>query len=272
MVKFKKQIYEYNTTEVIREQTGDSFLEKDTISINKANPGYRADNKWHFYDPNFINTAKNVNTQECDNKTWNKTKFLDKSYIGYYCWPDKISVSSNTRDNYIKNINSEYSDAIKPIRDKFQFDSEFVKKFVKYSIIEEARGNEKLDKKKFYFFKSLFRNYGSIEIFNGLYEHLVLLIDDKTETQECSHKLAAELISGLIRGSKYWKLDDLKILWSNLKSLFDLIFDNIATETLYIWNDCFLIAFVSLKLINLFVFLPINVFNYYKRKTKIREE
>lgn len=245
MVKFKKQVQEYNTSDVIKEQTNNTFFEKDAISINKPNPGYRADNKWHFYDPNFINTAKNVNTNEYDNRMWNKAKFLDKSYIGYYCWPSKLSVSSNTRDNFTKNVHNEYSEAIEPIRDKFQYDTDFVKTFVKYSIIEESKGHEKLDKKKFYFFKSLFRNYGTIEIFNGLYEHLVLLIDDKTDTKECSHKLAAELISGLIRGSKYWKLDDLKILWSNLKSLFDLIFDNITTETLNIWNDCFLIAFVS---------------------------
>ena len=248
MIKFKKQTFLCNTIDLIREQTNNMSFDQNSVAINKPNPGYRADNKWHFYDPNFINTVKNINTQEYDNQLWNKTKFLDKSYMGYYCWPSKIAVSSNVRENFTINDHSEYDDAIRPIRDKFQFDGEFVKKFVRLSVIEELKGNERFDKKKFYFFKSLFRNYGGIEIFNGLYEHLVLLIDDKTETQECSHKLAAELISGLVRGSKYWKLDDLKILWSNLKSLFDLIFDNLSTQTLNIWNDCFLIAFVSVFL------------------------
>lgn len=249
MVKYKKQTKEYDIVNLLKEETNNKIHNESQITINKPNPGYRDDNKWHFFTPNFINTNTNVNTDSFDEAKWNNTNFLDKSYWGYYCWPSKISVNLNQRDNYTNttsSTNNDYIDAIKPIRDKFQNDSEFVKKFIKLSIIEEYKGNEKFDKKKFYFFKSLFRNFGTSEIFNNLYEHLNRLVTDKdTQTQECSHKLAAELISGLIKGSKYWSLPDLKVLWSKLKPLFDLIIENIFIESLDIWVDCFSTVFVS---------------------------
>ena len=247
MVKIKKQTKEYDTVELIRQETNNE-LNESQITINKPNPGYRQDNKWLFFTPNFINTN---NMDSVDDDKWNNTKFLDKSYWGYYCWPSKLNVNLNKRDNYTTNVNSgksgDYNDAVKPLREKFQNDAEFVKKFIKLSIIEESKGNEKFDKKRFYFFKALFRNFGTSEIFNNLYEHLNRLITDKdTQTQECSHKLAAELICGLIRGSKYWPLADLKVLWSKLKPLFDLVMENISTENLKLWYSCFSAAFVSI--------------------------
>jgi len=246
MVKFKKDLVTYDTVDLIKEQSNDSISSEDLKDITKPNPGYRPDNKWHFYNPNFINTNIDPSTSEKDRLIWERAKFLDKSFWGYYCWPEKIEIVSNSRANFITHTN-EYTEAIKIIRDKFQNDSTFVKKFIQFSIIEESKGNEKFDKKKFYFFKALFRNFGTTDIFLNFYENLTLLISDKnTQTQECSHKLASEMISGVIRGSKYWSLDDLKVLWSKLKPIFDLIIDNITTENLKLWYNCFSTAYVCL--------------------------
>lgn len=234
MVKYKKQTIEFNSQELIKEQTNNLISQ---IEANKPNPGYREDNMWHLYNPNFL--------QQTDNSKWEKTAFLDKSYWGYYCWPQKLKVNLNKRINYsddsIENDpNAEYREAVHKIRDRFQNDAEFVCKFIKLAQIEESKGNEKFDKKRFYFFKALFRNFGSSRIFNNLYEHLEKLITDKEQqTQECSHKLAAEIISGLIRGSKYWQFNDLKELWSKLKRLFDLMVENVTTENIKLWSSCF---------------------------------
>jgi hypothetical protein len=35
-------------------------------------------------------------------------------------------------------------------------------------------------------------------------DHLYLLIREKTKKQEGSHRVAAEIVAGMIRGSKYW--------------------------------------------------------------------
>jgi proteasome activator subunit 4 len=239
MIKFKKQVNSYDILKLIKEKSGENLQD----SISQICPGYRSDNKWHLYNPNFINpNEKDSNT---DQQTWNDAKFLDKSYWGYYSWPtSKIDIPSNLRSN-LNSETCEYSAAIKYVKDKFQFDGEFVKKFIKLSTIEESKGNEKFDIKKFYFFKSLFRNFGNTDIFNNLYENLRLLICDKhSQTHESSHKLASELLSGLIRGSKYWSLSDLKVLWSNLKPILDLIFENISTENIDLWYSCFSNAYV----------------------------
>ena len=38
-------------------------------------------------------------------------------------------------------------------------------------------------------------------------DQLYLLIRDKTKKQEGSHRVAAEIVAGMIRGSKYWTLE-----------------------------------------------------------------
>lgn len=242
MVKFKKETKKYNITDVIKDETNNEINNETQIEINRSKPGYRLDNNWHLYDPNFLTNL--FEKSEHDNKKWENTKFLDKSYWGYYCWPSKIDINVNKRKTFTTSTN-EFSDAVKPIENKFKNDTEFVKKFIKLSTIEEAKGQERFDKKKFHLFKALFRNYGTINIINNIYEHLTILVSDKQiQTHECSHKLAAELIAGLIRGSKYWHLDELKSMWSKLKVIFDLAIANITTESLELWSDCLSNSFV----------------------------
>jgi len=42
-------------------------------------------------------------------------------------------------------------------------------------------------------------------------------------------------------------LPDLKVLWSKLKPLFDLVMENICTENFKLWDSCFSDAFVSIN-------------------------
>ncbi|CAF0997060.1 unnamed protein product [Brachionus calyciflorus] len=208
MTKYKKIITEYKVEELLKEPL-----------VNCYTPGYRMDNECHLYDYNF--------------NDWENAKYLDKSYWGYYSWPAKIQVPSNQRLIHSEEMSGEYSEALKPILKYFK-NKNFIQKFIKLNQLE----SEKFDKKKFYFFKALFRNFGTCDIFVDLYENLTYLISD-TKTIESSHKLAAEIISGLIRGSKYYALDELKKLWNKLNELFDLIVEKITSDTLEIWTDCF---------------------------------
>jgi len=247
MTKPEKSKKICETFQVIREETQNAINDASQIAINKATPGYREDNKWHFYDPNFVQNIQNVDDEQEERK-WQNTRFLDKTYWGYYCWPSQLNVNVNKRESFHseENLkNNPFGQAIRPLIDKFKNDAQFIQKFIQLSTIEHSKGNEKFDKKKFYLFKSLFRNYGSFEIFNNLFDHLnALITDKKTETQECSHKLAAELLSGLIRGSKYWPLRQLKELWSKLKPILDLMVDNLSNENIGLWSSCFYNAFV----------------------------
>ena len=41
-------------------------------------PGDRADNQWHQYDPASLPTSK---------EKWDTCTFVPKTHLGYYCWP-----------------------------------------------------------------------------------------------------------------------------------------------------------------------------------------
>jgi proteasome activator subunit 4 len=55
-------------------------------------------------------------------------------------------------------------------------------------------------------FKGLFRNFGSVLVDNFI-DHLYTLIREKTKKEEGSHRVAAEIVAGMIRGSKHWTLE-----------------------------------------------------------------
>ncbi|CAF0770306.1 unnamed protein product [Brachionus calyciflorus] len=221
MIKYPREKIEYNTEDLIQNKS---------VKINTFSPGYRSDNCWHLYNENFLNDFK-----------WSETKFLDKSYWGYYCWPTKIKINSNKRRHYESIVEQDFKfcHVYKTIWDKFTNEN-FFAKFLQLFKIEESKGNEKFDKKIFYLFKSLFRNFGSKDIIPNVYTHLRDLISDKeTATQERSHKLAAEITSGLMRGSKYWSYDKLCELWSQMEKIFNLLMDNVSSDNLSLWKSCF---------------------------------
>jgi proteasome activator subunit 4 len=259
MVKPKKETKTIQIFELINKETNGLINEINSIAVNQSKPGYRVDNNWHLYDPHFLSDLFETNgaKAEQDLQKWENTNFLDKSFWGYYCWPSELRINLNKRktfqlnneQNETTNNQLDYENAMSPIINKFKNDDAFVQKFIKLSTIEEAKGNEKFEKKRFHLFKALFRNFGSTNIIKNLFDHLKVLVSDRDrETHECNHKLAAELIAGLIRGSKYWHLNDLKKMWYTLKPILDLAIKNITTETLVIWIECFSTSFVSILL------------------------
>ncbi|RMZ98657.1 proteasome activator complex subunit 4B-like [Brachionus plicatilis] len=212
MCKFKKVISEHKTEELIEQAQVDTYA-----------PGYREDNAWNLYNYNFAE--------------WQDGKFLDKSYWGYYSWPSRLQIASNHRLTYSEHMDGKYCEAMEQIFLRFK-KKNFVKKFLRSSQLEGDKCGNRFDAKKFYLFKSVFRNYGSVEAIESVFEHLFDLVRDTTAT-ECSHKIAAELASGLIRGSKYWPHEQLCALWTQLESLFDLIVEHMTKDTIDIWTECF---------------------------------
>jgi proteasome activator subunit 4 len=278
MTKPKKHIKRVKTIDLIREKTGIQDITE--VPLNKARPGLRADNQWHLFDANYIDT-ENETTSELEKAKWESSSFLEKTYWGYYCWPNELNVPLSKRDWYVSDnlevaqngssSEDSYQRAMKPIVDRFRNDSAFVSKFIQLSIIEESKGNEKFDKKRFYFFKALFRNFGCAEIIDSLFDHLSKLVADKdTLTHECSHKLAAEIMSGLIRGSKSWPLAKLKPLWVKVRPILDKLVENMSTDNVKLWYNCFSNSFEDqdprrlVFYINYFSQLTMKMFNANK--------
>lgn len=65
--------------------------------------------------------------------------------------------------------------------------------------------------------------------------HLQRLVGNK---QEHYQRCAAEIISGIIRGSKHWNFNQVENLWTELIPLLRIALNNMATETVPDWSFC----------------------------------
>ena len=161
MVKHRKQTRELAAVELVKQETAHkpalgSRIQPEQVAVNRAAPGFRDDNAWHVYNPNFLD----------EEVKWENVVFLDKSFWGYYCWPSRITVNLNRRQTYALEDSGNhgvqqdaaesaepYAECMKAVRDRFKNDAEFVRKFIQLATIEESKGQEKFDKKRFYLFK-----------------------------------------------------------------------------------------------------------------------
>ncbi|CAF1668147.1 unnamed protein product [Rotaria sp. Silwood1] len=71
-------------------------------------------------------------------------------------------------------------------------------------------------------------------------EQLYSLIREKIkEKQEGIQRVVAEIVAGMIRGSKYWTVEMLDELWSKLTPFLNEAFMNISSEAVNNWCLCF---------------------------------
>ncbi|KAF7991064.1 hypothetical protein HCN44_002626 [Aphidius gifuensis] len=168
-------------------------------------PGLRDDNAWLQY---------NYNNRPLNEQQWNEPRYIHKQYN------DKTIRIFNESELLIEN---------------FFIDSSNVDKLMKYNSLEERKGKDKFNNFRFLFYKRLFRNHGITHLNNFLI-HLKYLVKDKQE----SHQLcAAELIAGLIRGSKHWPFNMVNDMWNLLLPIIGDALNNISTETVNDWALCF---------------------------------
>ena len=76
---------------------------------------------------------------------------------------------------------------------KFFSNSSKVDKLIEFFSLEEHKGRDRFDARRFIMFKGLFRNHGDafMEHFKGHLERLV------EEDQESAHRCASEIIAGM---------------------------------------------------------------------------
>merc|ERR1712241_58112 len=84
-------------------------------------------------------------------------------------------------------------------------------------------------------FKRLFRNHGDVAL-RHLRPHLEKQIDDGTESAQ---RCAAEIMTGIIRGSKHWTFKMTQELWDWLTPLIRSVIDRISIETKPDWFMAF---------------------------------
>ena len=122
----------------------------------------------------------------------------------------------------------------------FQFlsDGKNLEKLISFLSLEENKGRDKFDSRRFLMWKGIFRNYG-ISILEKLKPHIEALCEDQAES---SQRCASELLAGLIRGCKHWDWRMSESLWSWLVPVLRGLLGKVTVETIKDWGTCFATA------------------------------
>lgn len=188
--------------------------------------GQRVDNSWLQY---------NFETRPLTAEQWDEPRFIHKPHVGYYTWPIKIEMYAPTSQQPSLNPDTrELTDYEKEV-DLFFSDLQNIEKLIRFYSLETKKDKDKFSYYRYRLFKNLFRNHG-IVFFKNLLPHLYKLVKDK---QESNHKCAAEIIAGIIKGSKHWPFNMVCEMWDSLLPVIKLALINMTPETLADWVLCF---------------------------------
>ncbi|XP_043271653.1 proteasome activator complex subunit 4B-like [Venturia canescens] len=192
-------------------------------------PGVRSDNIWLQY---------NYETRPLSAEQWEEGRYVHQGYTGYYTWPKKLEIYAPTSeqpslDPGVRVLNDQEREI-----DRFFSNARNVEKLIKYNSLEERKGQDKFRMIRARLFKGLFRNHGIVhmKIFLPHLEHLV------ADSHESSQRCAAEIIAGLIRGTKHWPFEMVSEMWSQLTPVIRTALNNLTVETVPDWGMCFCTA------------------------------
>ncbi|XP_071961962.1 proteasome activator complex subunit 4-like [Antedon mediterranea] len=203
-------------------------LSTSSASDGGLNPGVRSDNTWHHYDC----------THPPTKDEWEKMVFVEKTHWGYYQWPKSFEVYAPMSEQpKLGRSIEELSPGELAIYTAFS-DADFVERLIRFLSLEERKGKDKFQSKRFTLFKGLFRNFDDAFL-PVLKPHLQRLSED---TQESSQRCLSEIVSALIRGYKHWPYEKIEKLWEFLVPILRTVLGQMTVETIRDWNTCFTAA------------------------------
>ena len=146
-------------------------------------PGNREDNQWLQY---------NKDNWPRDKEEWNRPNFVHKTHHGYYYWPEVMMVYGP--DEMQPSLDRGLEDMPGSEQEIFKFltDEKNIEKWIGFLSLEETKGKDKFDSRRFLMWKGIFRNFG----FNAL-EKFIPFIEKLCDDQlESSQRCAAEILAG----------------------------------------------------------------------------
>ena len=210
---------------VCRSPRPSSEMEAPTMEDNPHHfkPGLRKDNLWLQYDPN-------LQQDKAALKAYYSKPFLVKSYPGFYAWPKgrlKMRVSSDQPMTLPDHI----SHAV------VQFFSQpsNMDTFMKFVTMEHKKGEDYFSTDKAYFYSMLFE---------GLAPELSPLFMPKLKVlcesdQESEQRAAAEIVYGIMSGTRFHSFKFCEELNQDLESVLRSVLVNVTTETIGDWENVF---------------------------------
>ncbi|CAG8507014.1 6948_t:CDS:10 [Ambispora gerdemannii] len=207
----------------------------ELISLNKEqNPLKRTIELPKPLPPDYTEQYLQTRLLPIDENNLENVFLHDKMNIGWYAWPDKY-------DAYIPRLDSidfpkfepSSEGAYKKFLEIFS-DQKFWTEFKKYLSQESSRDREdNFSVLNGHLFKSIF------QMFEDQFLDIVKPeIEEMCEDPEEKHRqrAAAEILAGIVRGSKHWKLSSSRKMWEWLIPLLEKTFDAITPESLTYWE------------------------------------
>ena len=192
-------------------------------------PGTRPDNRWLQYD---------LETLPKSQEQWDEPKFVHKTE-GFFGWSPNFTVyAPSSQQPKLNRTRDELTSSERIIYDFFVKRSN-IDKLIAFWSLEEKKGKEKFNRSRSFLLKGLCDMFGDV-LLDPILEHLQRLIEDKNS--ESSHRCAAEIMAGIMRGMKHWTFEMTVNLYEKLKPMIRLALDNITVETDIFWGTCFATA------------------------------
>lgn len=203
--------------------------EKEKSQSRIITPGIRDDNFWLQY---------NYETRPLTTKQWDESRYVHQPYVGYYVWPKILEVyAPSSQQPYLDMEVRELTDCEREVYLFFD-NPQNIEKLISYLSLEEKKGKDKFNASRCFLFKGLFRNHGIVHLKYFL-PHLERLVTDKHES---SQRCAAEITTGIIRGTKHWPFQMAHNMWQALLPIIKTALANLTEETVVDWGICFATA------------------------------
>uniref|UniRef100_A0A3B5LCD9 Proteasome activator Blm10 mid region domain-containing protein n=1 Tax=Xiphophorus couchianus TaxID=32473 RepID=A0A3B5LCD9_9TELE len=203
----------------------------NTFQVSGICVGDREGNCWLQYDSSNLPLSQ---------EQWDSLQYVEKTHWGYYSWPREMMIYASSEKPQDDLPYEEMSEGEKIIFEYFS-DPDFIDQLIEFLSLEERKGKDSFNPRRFCLFKGLFRNYGNAFL-PVLWPHLEQLASNPHES---SQRCLCEITAGLIRGSKHWSFSKVDRLWQLLCPLIRTALNNITVETYTDWGTCIATACVS---------------------------
>ena len=191
--------------------------------------GIREDNKWLQYDVSKLPKSQ---------AEWDEPRYMYK-INGFFGWtPIVETYAPSAQQPKLDRSVNEFTDHEKYLYAFFTQKAN-VDKLIGFWSLEEKKGKEKFNRSRFLLVKSLFDLFGDAFL-DHFVDHLPALVENKTN--ESSHRCAAELIAGILRGAKHWDYEKTSKMYAKIVPLIRLALNNITNETDGFWGTSFATA------------------------------
>ncbi|RCI01929.1 hypothetical protein CU098_000361, partial [Rhizopus stolonifer] len=161
---------------------------------------------------------------------------VDDMTLGWYVWPETYTAYRvNTKDFLFQDAVEPDSQAAYDEFKKTFTSNEYWSKLCSYMSQEvNQKQEDHFSSSNARLFSSIFQTFGDAPL-SAAKEHIQKLCD--ATDQKSAQRAAAEMLGGLIRGTKHWNLAKLASVWTWLIPLLTSVFSNITPDSLTYWES-----------------------------------